>query len=67
MDRHSPILDLCTVKLTLPPETHPWDGLSRADQVYWRLKALRDARRRRLWQDIRRFVRRALTLELWRK
>ena len=54
-------------KLTLPPETYPWDGLSRADQVYWRRRALRDARRRRIRWDVRRFVRRVLTLRLWRK
>ena len=36
-------------KLTLPPETYPWDGLSRADQVNWRRRALRDVRRRRVW------------------
>ena len=50
-------------KLTLPPETYPWDGLSRADQVYWRRRALRDVRRRRVWQDIRR----VLTPGPWRK
>ena len=49
-------------RLTLPPETYPWDGLTRADQVYWRGKALRDVRRRRIWQDVRGF----LTLGLWR-
>lgn len=54
-------------KLTLPPETYPWDGLSRADQVYWRRRALRDVRRWRVWQDIRRFTRRVLTLGLWWK
>ena len=53
-------------KLTLPPETYPWDGLSRADQVYWRRKALQDVHRRRVRQDLRRFVRRVLTLGLWR-
>ena len=52
-------------KLTLPPETYPWDGLSRADQVYWRIRALRDARRRRVRWDVRRFVRRVVTLRLW--
>lgn len=53
--------------LTLPPETYPWDGLSRTNQVSWRRRALRDVRRRRVWQDIRRFVRRAVTLRWWRK
>ena len=54
-------------KLTLPPETYTWDGLSRTDQVNWRIRALRDARRRRIRWDVRRFVRRVLTLRLWRK
>lgn len=54
-------------KLTLPPEKYPWDGLSRADQVNWRRRALRDVRRRRVWQNVRRFVRRVVTLRLWRK
>ena len=53
-------------KLTLPPETFPWDGLSRADQVHWRGRALRVVRRRRVWQDIRGFVRRVVTLR-WRR
>ena len=47
----------------VPPETYPWDGLSRADQVYWRRRALRDVRRRRVWQDFRR----VLTPGPWRK
>ena len=54
-------------KLTLPPETYPWDGLSRTDQVYWRRRALRDVRGQRVWQDARRFVRRVLTPRLWRE
>ncbi len=54
-------------KLTLPPETYPWDGLSRADQVYWRRRALRDVRRRRVWQYVPHFVRWVLTLRIWRK
>jgi len=54
-------------KLTLPPETFPWDGLSRADQMYWRRRALRDVRRRRVWHNIWDFVRRVLTLKVWRK
>ena len=54
-------------ELTLPPETYPWDGLSRADEVYWRRRALRDMRRWRVWQRVRRFVRRVLMLALWWK
>lgn len=50
-------------RLTLPPETYPWDGLSRADQVYWRRRALKDVHRKRVWLD----VRRVLTLGLWRE
>ncbi len=49
-------------KLTLPPETYPWDSLSRADQVSWRQRALRDARRRTVRQSVRQFTRRILTL-----
>ena len=54
-------------KLTLPPETFPWDGLSRANQVYWRRKALQGVRSWRSWQAIRHFARRVLTLGLCRK
>ena len=54
-------------KLTLPPETYPWDGLSRADQVYWRRRALGDTRKRQVRQDVRDFVRRVVTLRWWRK
>ena len=54
-------------KLTLPPETYPWDGLSRADQVYWRRRALRDVRRRRIRRVVLRFVRRVVTPRIWRK
>ena len=54
-------------QLTLPPETHPWGGLARTDQVNWRVSALRDARRWRLWQKVRRFVHQVLTLEPGRK
>ena len=54
-------------KLTLPPETFPWDGLSRANQVYWRRTALKGVRRRRIWQDVQNFVRRVLTLKLWQE
>ena len=54
-------------KLTLPPETYPWDNLSRADQVYWRRRALRSVRRRRVWQDVRCFLRWVLSLRLCRE
>ena len=53
-------------KLTLPPETYPWDGLSRAGQVHWRIRALREVRRRRVWQGIWHLTRRVLTLGKWR-
>ena len=59
------LIDGC--KLTLPPETYPWDGLSRADQVQWRRLALRAAHRRRVWQGVHHFVRRVLMPGLWRK
>ena len=54
-------------KLTLPPETYPWDGLSRTDQVHWRRRALQEVRRRRVWQDVRGFSRRVLMRGLWWK
>ena len=54
-------------ELTLPPETYPWDGLSRADQVYWRRRSLRDMRMWRVRHEVRRFVRRIVTPTLWRK
>jgi len=53
-------------RLTLPPETFPWDRLSRTDQVHWRRRALKKVRRQRFWQDIRCFVRRIVTLK-WRR
>lgn len=54
-------------KLTLLPETQPLRGFGRRNQPVWRWEALRDARkalprRRRL-----RWVRRVLTLGLWRR
>ena len=53
--------------LTLPPETEPLRGLDRAAQLNWRRKALDDIRRRRHRLALRRWLRRALTLGLWRR
>ena len=53
--------------LTLPPETEPLTGLWRSSQLDWRKRALRDLRRTRAKRVALRWVRRVLTLGLWRK
>ena len=53
--------------LTMPPDTDPWDSLSRRTQVRWRTQTLERVRRERVLAQIRRWVRRILTLGLWRK
>ena len=52
--------------LTMPPDTDPWDSLSRRTQVRWRTQTLERVRRERILAQIRRWVRRILTLGLWR-
>ena len=52
--------------LTLPPETYPLRGSGRNAQRNWREAALYDTRRVRAWAELRRWVRRALTLGLWK-
>lgn len=52
------------LKPTLPPESYPLNGFSLVDQVYWSIGALGVTRRRRVWQNLRRFIRRVLTLGL---
>ena len=54
-------------EMTLPPETYPWDGLGRRTQVDWRLKTLARLRKELLKARIRRWVRRILTLGIWRR
>ena len=54
-------------ELTLPPDTDPWDSLSRRTQVRWRTRTLERVRRERDRAQVRRWLRRVLTLGLWRK
>ena len=53
-------------ELTLPPRTYPWDGSDRRDEVWRRTQALERARVERSRAQIRRWIRRVLTLGLWR-
>ena len=53
-------------ELTMPPDTDPWDSLSRRTQVRWRTQTLERVHRERVLAQIRRWVRRILTLGLWR-
>ncbi len=53
--------------LTLPPETEPLRGLWRSSQLDWRKRALRDLRRSRARRVALLWMRRILTLGLWRK
>ena len=52
---------------TLPPEKEALRGLARRSQLTWRKKALYDTRRARVRRERLRWVRRILTLGLWRK
>ena len=53
--------------LTLPQETVPLRGLDRNAQLSWRERELAGVRRRRARLALLRWVRRALTLGLWRR
>ena len=53
--------------LTLPPETEPLRGMWRSSQLNWRKETLRDVRRARARRELLRWVRRVLTLNLWRQ
>ena len=53
--------------LTLPPETQPLRGFGRRGQTRWRHKALHDTRMALRRRKMLRWVRRVLTLGLWRK
>ncbi len=53
--------------LTMPPDTDPWDSLSRRTQVRWRTQTLARVRGERVRALVMRWVRRILTLGLWRK
>ena len=52
---------------TLPPEREALRGLAIRSQLTWRRKALYDTRRARIKRERLRWVRRILTLGLWRK
>ena len=52
--------------LTLPPETAPLRGLDRNEQLNWRVRELAKVRRQRAGLVRLRWVRRVLTLGLWR-
>ena len=52
--------------LTVPPDTDPWDSLSRRTQVRWRTQTLERVRRERVLAEWRRWIRRILTFNLWR-
>ena len=52
---------------TLPPEKEALRGLAKRSQLTWRKKALYDTRRARIRRERWRWVRRILTLGLWRK
>ena len=54
-------------ELTLPPDTDPWDSLDRRTQVDWRHQTLARLHREIFWARVRRWVRRILTLGLWRR
>ena len=53
--------------LTLPPETAPLRGLDRNEQLNWRVRELAKVRRQRARLELLRWVRRMLTLGLWRR
>ena len=53
--------------LTLPPETAPLRGLDRNEQLSWRQRELATVRRLRNRLELLRWVRRVLTLGLWRR
>ena len=53
--------------LTLPPETYPLKGLDRGAQVNWRWKALVDTQRVLEKREILLWLRRVLSLGMWRR
>ena len=54
-------------ELTLPPAVYPWDRADRRSELWRRRQALVDVRVERRRALVRRWVRRLLTLGLWRK
>ena len=53
--------------LTLPPAVYPWDRGDRRKELWWREESLRDARADRRWALCWRWLRRVLSLGLWRR
>ena len=53
-------------ELTMPPDTDPWDSLSRRTQVRWRMETIERLQEERARVRVRRWIRRVLTLGLWR-
>ena len=53
--------------LTMPPDTDPWDSLSRRTQVRWRTQTLERVHRERVLAEWRWRIRRILTLGMWRQ
>ena len=54
-------------ELTLPPASFPWDEFDRRDKVWERTQDLKRVRAERNRALLRRWLRRVLTLGLWRK
>ena len=54
-------------ELTLPPATYPWDRFDRRDEVWERTQYLKRVRIERNWALLRRWLRRVITLGLWKK
>ncbi len=54
-------------RLTLPPEKQPLRGFGRSGQTSWRRTALADTRKALVRRKLLRWVRRILTLGLWRQ
>ena len=54
-------------RLTLPPDTEPWDEATREEQVDLRYSALQQAREELRKADVARFWRGFFTLGLWKK
>ena len=73
LERQEAILQLELVLVetfgkTLPPEIEPLRGFARRGQLTWRQTALANTRRRRVRQELLRWVRRVLTLGMeWRQ
>ena len=52
-------------RLTLPPDTYPWDGIRRHAELRLRRRVLRRVRRERRWAQLLHWLIRLLTLGLW--